>query len=406
MSPRHPHTVAGLLAIAIAVVAPSCMKRGYPLPLSGRVEITSAVAGSIYATDSIDDAGRPNGPRQQPYQTRIELTISEGGEAAYGAFVFVHVEPAEALTLTPEVDPVSGEETCEVTEGAFRCTATEEGYASFVAASQSDWSGDAEVVVTWADTGEKAQTITIKPAGLPFAATNFDMVTGTPTDRVLATHNALACTTGPIDQQPSAKWREGQIRNVEAFVRASPPSSGPSVIENAPVYVESLSSEGALSLDADCAERSTRLRVLLGATGESPPFRLCFSDLGGPVPFAFSSGEYSGDAAPTPRVIDVSPEPRLLRVTSLIDSLFLGETTTVWEVNAYDANLEVVEMNVDLEVDKSVLKLSSATSTTSADPFNPMLVVADAVGSGSSVLHVRPRLLASPDCASDAVTVE
>ena len=400
-------TFASLLLGAAGLLgAPGCIEEGYPLPTSGRVSIGKAVAGPLFATDSLDAGGRPLGPRQQPYSTLVDLYITEGGEAAHGAFVFVHAEPAEALTLTAAPDPVTGEETCELRDGTFRCTATAEGFARFSATSESDWAGAANLVVTWADTGETREVVEVKPAGLPASATNFDMIVGAPADKILATYDALACTIGPIAQQPSEKWRPGKIRNVEARVRATPPTTEPTVVENAPVYIESLHGEGALSLDADCADRATRLRVLLGSSGESEPFFLCFSDIGGPIPFAFTSGEHAGDGAPSPRVLVVEAEPRLLRVTTLVDTLFVGEAATVWQVDAYDANLDVVGMNLDLEVDKSVMKLDAATATTSADPSNPTLVVAEGRAAGATQLHVRPRLLATPDCVSDIVTVE
>jgi hypothetical protein len=403
---RSVRRVGSLLgALSLASVC-GCLEEGYPLPTSGRVSIGRAVAGALFASDSLDAAGRPLGPRQQPYATLVDLYISEGGEAAHGAFVFVHVEPAEALALTPAKDPVSGEETCELLDGSFRCMATEQGFARFLASSESDWSGSASIVVTWADTGEARDTVEVKPAGLPDTAANFDMIVSAPADKVLATYDALACTTGPISQQPSEKWRPGKIRNVEAYVRATPPTTEPTVVENAPVYIESLEGEGALSLDADCSERVTRLRVLLGPTGESAPFRLCFSDIGGAIPFGFFSGEHNGSLAPEPRVLTAEPEPRLLRVTTLVDSIFVGETAAIWQVDAYDANLDVVAMSLDLEVDKSVLRLDAATAQTSSEPSNPTLVLGEGRASGTTQLRVRPRLLATPECVSEDVTVE
>src|SRR6185369_11158294 len=97
-----------------------------------------------------------------------------------------------------------------------------------------------------------------------------------------------------------------QIRARETFVRATPPSNAPLVVENAPVIIESLDSEGALSLTEDCGDRLTRLRVTLDATGQSSPFFLCFSDVGGDIAFAISSGDKMVE--PNPKVV-VDSEP-------------------------------------------------------------------------------------------------
>ncbi len=115
---------------------------------------------------------------------------------------------------------------------------------------------------------------------------------------MLATYVPLRCTIGPLPDDLGATWRPGAIRAREARVRASPPLNAPGVVEHAPVIIESLHSEAALSLTPDCRERTSRLRVLLGATGESPPLILCFSDLGGEVKIAVSSGQKALDPIP------------------------------------------------------------------------------------------------------------
>jgi hypothetical protein len=377
----------------------SCIEQGYPLPEGGKVAIAADVSGALFATDAQSAA------RQAPYRTGIDLSITEAGEPAFGAFVFVHVEPSEALALLPADDERTAEPTCGVVDGAFRCGATEEGRARFRVESRGGWSGDAVVVVTWAETGEARRTIPVSPPGLPLDATSFDLVVGSATGRVLATYLALACTTGPAPETPDEKWRAGEIRAVEAYARATPPAASPGVVEHAPVLVESLSSEGALSLDADCADRSTRLRVELGATGESPRFYLCFSDLGGDVTFAASSGEQSGDRAPPPHTLSVQPEPRLLRVVALATQAHVGEVETLFEVSAYDAARERIAMDVDLAIDSDVLLLGQASAALGEDGAAPTLLDAEAIAPGATALHVTPRLLAAPDCASATVTV-
>lgn len=383
----------------------SCIKKGYPLPLSGRVGVTPDVAGPLFATDTLGPDGKASGPRQQPSQTGVSLSITESGEGAYGAFVYVRVEPSEALALVPANDEADAENTCELVDGTFRCMATEAGHARFFAVSEGDWSGDAKIVVSWADTGEQLQTIRVNPPGLPQKATNFDLIVGTSTDKVLATNLALTCTTGPVQQGPGDKWRAGQIRALEAYARATPPTVDPIVVENAPVIIESLSSEGTLSRTIDCAERVTRLRVTLAASGESERFYLCFSDIGGDVEYAFSSGEYAGDLAPANRTISVDPEPRLLRVSTLATTVTVGEVASLFEVSAYDAALDRIEMDVDLAIDTSILQLDQASATLNQDGSGPTVIDAEAKIEGTTRLHVTPRLLDSPDCTSADVTV-
>jgi len=223
---------------------------------------------------------------------------------------------------------------------------------------------------------------------------------------VLATYLALACTTGPVEQTPEEKWRPGQIRALEAYARATPPTVSPGVVENAPVTIESLDSEAALSLSQDCGERVTRLRTLLGATGESPRFYLCLSDIGGEVSYAFNSGEHSGDLQPPLRTLTVEPEPRLLRVSTLATSVFVGEIASLFEVSAYNADRDRIEMDVDLALDSSVLQLGQASATLNEDGSGPTVIEAEAKAPGKARLHVTPRLLVAPDCTSEEVTVD
>jgi len=179
------------------------------------------------------------------------------------------------------------------------------------------------------------------------------------------------------------------------------------VLENAPVVVESLSNEGALSLDETCLERTTRLRVLLNKNGESPQFFACFSDIGGDVGFAAQSGEKVLDPGPT---IRVGPEPRLLRVVT-IDADQTVEATLVpeqlFEVSAFDVDLTPIAMDVDLalEGDIGVLQLLQASATLSPEGAPAAVISAIPMSAGAASLIVRPRLLAEPSCESSVITV-
>ena len=186
-------------------------------------------------------------------------------------------------------------------------------------------------------------------------------------------------------------------------MRATPPSAAPSVVENAPVIVESLGSEAALSLAEGCEKRETRLRVRLDATGQSSPFYLCFSDIGGTIPFSVTSG---AKAIEPNREVVVDAEPRLLRVSALTSQVTVGFPVDLFEVSAYNANRVRIAMPVDLHIGNDQVLAVDTASVTLADEDNTATVIqAGALMPGVTELHVSPRLLAMPDCVSPAVTV-
>jgi hypothetical protein len=393
-----------LQAAAAALALAGCVERGYPLAASGQADVRAEIAGALFAADTLDEAGRPVLPRQSPWSTAVSLYLTEANEPAYGAFVEVRVEPSEALALHSADDEGGDAPSCAQRDGSFRCIAGEQGYARFVAASEGDWSGDARLVVAWADRTE-VREINVLPAGLPEGATNFALIAGglDNSARVLATYLPLQCTLGPVPDDLGAKWRPGAIRVREARVRASPPASAPDVIEHAPVIVESLHSEAALSLAADCKERTTRVRVLLGAAGESPPFYLCFSDLGGEVEFAVSSGQKAIDPGPA---LTVDPEPRLLRVRTLLSHVAAGTVADLFEVSAYNADRVRIAVPIDLRMgDDQVINLGQASVTLGGEASEATVLQGVAAAQGTTELHVTPRLLATPECVSDPITV-
>jgi hypothetical protein len=404
---RRLATALGLVALAAgATSAGACIRRGYPLSATGQVDIRTNVAGALYAAGSFDANGRPEGPRQTPSSSEVKLFMTETGEAAFGGIVEVRIEPGEALELSSAPDEPDDDKTCALVEGSFQCRATVEGYARFVVTSQTDWSGEAQIVVTWADQREE-QDITVLPAGLPEEATNFTLIAGglDDTSRVLATFLPLQCTIGPVPDDLGSKWRDGQIRVRQAFVRATAPPTSPGVVENAPVTIESLHAEAALSLDQQCkdADRKTRLRVLLDVNGESPPFFLCFSDIGGNIELAVNSGQKS--LTPN-REILVDAEPRLLRIRALKQTVAADTPIELFEISAYNADRVRIAMPVDIITsDEQVLPLQQASLTLN-DENNEATVLQIVPGiEGQANVHVTPRLLSQPDCASETVTV-
>lgn len=413
--PFHRRVVVGLVVGAAGFSGTGCIADGHPLGGNGKVEIVVSEAGPLFATDLLDENGQPVGARQAPFQSDVLLRIEEDDEVGHGAFVHIHVEPAEALIIGSALDPKAeggvheNEEdpTCSIVDGAFRCRGNGEGFARFSIKSTGDWSGTAKIVATWANLEEEA-LVEVKVAGLPEEATNFTVIGIGADEFVPAKLDALECSVDSVPNELGDAWPEGRIRKKQIFVRASAPSTNPGVLENAPVIIESLSPEGALSLDENCETRSTRLRVLLDFKGESPKFFACFSDVGGTVEFGVSSGELR---IPDNRVVTVEPEPRLIRVRVLEGQQTVEQDfvpVEIFEVAAYDVNLRPIPVAVDLGIDTDtdgVFELTEASVTTAPADADPVLIRAVPATLGEGRLMVTPRLLSEPECLSELVTV-
>lgn len=401
--------------------AGGCVPDNHPLPAAGTVEILLDNDRPIYAADQIDDlTGFPVLPRQQPYAKRVQLLLSDSQQPDEGAYVDVRLDPPGVLVPAGvgvnRDGLVAIDDTCEQLAGAFRCTADEDGYANFVVRSESDWSGTIAVKISGRS---EEKSFEVKPAGLPMDATGFSMIIGgldQNTDKIAASYSRLACHAGPVPATAYDAWPAGKIRVREAVVRANPPAATPGIIRHAPVIVQTLHSEAKLSLDPACpaAKRSTQLRVQLQLTddaeeqeitvGESPPFYLCFSDIGGNVEIQYYSGELTNQ--PT-RALNVEPEPRLLRVVTLKESLDegIGQQAVV-ELSAFDSNLDQVGIPVDIRSSApGVLAPNVASIQLSADLSYPTQVTADAVAPGTAILRITPRLLDTPQCDSDSIEV-
>jgi hypothetical protein len=385
---------------ALLALASSCIHRGYPLGTSGAVDIRVDVAGALFARDGKD----PDGARQTPSETGVTLALTEDDDPAYGGYVDVQVSPPEALTLTR--DPAESEPTCVEHEGGLRCTGNDKGHARFLARSEGTWSGTASLRVVWGGNPAKEESITVLPAGLPADATDFRLVVDglDESAHVLATYVPLQCTTGAVSGDIGSPWRPGAIRAREARVVASAPTGRPEVLLNAPVLIDALGADAAVSPSKGCEDRKPRLRVLLDGTGQSPLFYLCFSDRGGTSRFAVSSGDKRIDPAPA---IPVDAEPRLLRVVALKSQVEVGAAPLdLFEVSAYDTDLRRIALPVDVRVDPGSPLALSVASVTLADEQSPTtLVQAVAEHAGTAQLHVSPRLRDMPDCASSTVTV-
>jgi hypothetical protein len=352
----------------------------------------------LYAADVVDEAGKAVLPRQTPYEKRVQIFMVHSGAPDEGAYVDVQIEPPIALDL------VSIDDTCEYLPGTFRCTAAEDGFANFVVRSDSDWSGEAKVVLL----GRPAEDekIDVSPAGLPPDASDFLMVVeGVANDRVHARYNALACTFDPEPDSVFEKWPEGRIRVREAEIHATAPADQPSVVEHAPVIVQTLHPEVFVTRDPECGgERTSLLRLQLDELGRSPKFYFCFSDLGGTqVALSFNSGEKASE----PLLLNVAPEPRLLRIVTLQkDLLVTSGLENVVAVTAYDADLHKIPFTVDVRsTQPTVLDVPLPTAQLPDEESDAALVAAAGLSPGTARIAVSPELHDSPRCTSELITV-
>jgi hypothetical protein len=354
----------------------------------------------IYAADVIDDAGKPVLPRQAPFQKTIQIYLTNGNAADEGAYVDLQADPPIAFKF------VSVDDTCVHLAGAFRCTAAEDGFATFAVRSDSDYSdspnGGANVRVVGR---REFEQVVVLPAGLPATATNFSMVIeGVGGNSVQARYDDLECTLEPSPDDTFNKWQRPRVR--EARITATAPINAPTVIEHAPVIIQTLHPEVVVSLDPSCPEpRASHLRVQLDATGNSPPFYFCFSDIGGTdARIAFNSG---GQITVTPRTLDIDPEPRLLRlVTTLTDLSTADGSASPVSVSAFDADLQKVELAVDMRsTDTSVLRLTNATATLPAEGGGVLAVQTTIEGPGTAQIEITPELHSQPVCSSLPITV-
>jgi hypothetical protein len=354
----------------------------------------------IFAADVIDENGRPVLPRQAPYQKTIQVYMTNGDAADAGAYVDLQADPPIAFDLV-EVD-----DTCEHLEGTFRCTAGEDGFATFAVRSESDWSSATTTALVRA-VGREADTedVQILPAGLPADANNFSLIIeGVEQQRVVARYDEVDCTLEPSPDVDFDKWRRPRVR--EARVTATPPVNAPGVIEHAPVLIQSLHAEAVVSLDPGCPEpRTSQLRVQLDASGNSPPFYVCFSDIGGDqVDIAFNSG---GQKNVSPKSLRVDPEPRLLRVVTTLETVSTNDFNVFpVSVTAFDADLQRVALSVDLRsTDTGVLALTKATDTLPGAGGDSLSVEARGISAGTARIQVSPELFDEPVCSSMPITV-
>lgn len=409
---RAAPLVLPVAATAAALLAPSCVRDGYPLSTGARVTMTTTVGNNtLYAADVLGPDGKPAYARQTPSEMEITLHMSEEQEAAFGGFVDVVVEPPDLLSLGSADD---GEvPTCQQIEGFFRCTANAEGMARFIARSDADKAGVATVFATWASDKEAHVEVKIAPAGIPegsvVAINNIHEQ-----DTIRATGEAISCYEQGVPEDLDVEWREGFVRSSTEplTVQVTPPLESPGAVENAPLYVSTNDATAALSLDVGCgaASRVNELRLQLDAFGKSGPFFACYSDLGGDATFTWRSGSPIKDKLVT---VDVKPEPRLLRIENLLTEVELENTTgtqtprDVFIVSAFGVHEQPLPLTVRLDLNDHVLRLNNQLVTIDASTGDQIgsTISVTPVEPGSAQLGATPFAYPQPTCKSKQVTV-
>jgi hypothetical protein len=388
-----------LVTAVLGVAASGCVADNHPLATSGRARFLLDDS-PLFAADVLDENGRPVLPRQDPYSKFVQLQLTVSGAPDRGGFVDVQMTPPGKLLFVP-VD-----ETCEELDGAFRCTAADDGYANFMVVSESDFSG--QVTLSLTDRDEPTAEIQVLPAGLPADTPSFNMLfEGGTGSTIPARFDRLACSIEPTPPMAFDKWPPGAIRVREGEVRAQKPPTNPGVVDHAPVIIQSLSPEAFVTLDPTCADedRKSLIRVQLDQDGVSPKFYFCFSDIGGnAIELSFASGALVTE---DDVVVDVEPEPRLLRVQTLVDSLFAGDApTAVAAVSAFDANLDQLPVIVDVaSSDDDVIRPTDPTVQLLTDPGVALEVFVEPLAAGSAVIQVTPQLHSKPVCSTTTIVV-
>jgi hypothetical protein len=382
------------LAAATAISATGCGGGTHPLDGDGTVEIFTDTTGPLFARRSEEYLTG----RQKPYEMNLTLYMSRNGKPEHGAYVDVRVNPGPALSLH-ETDG-----TCKPTDGAFRCTGNGEGYAHFLVRSDSDWAGTARVVVLWANNTEPLD-VRIKPAGLPEGSADFELLAegtnGTEAARIRPSYPfADLCS---LDNTEPQQWpgKDLPIRKAKLRVRALAPLELPGVLENAPVVLASDSTEAEFSTSEDCTNRKTRLVVQLNATGESPPSWVCFSNVGGSIAVGARSGEVTSGPA---RAFIVDPEPRLIKIDPLVQSVPVGTETNLWQVLVYGAvSEEPIALAVSVKSIGVSATLRQSSAMTSADRNAPTAVNLTVWQPGLARVRIAPEFRPDKGCDSDPI---
>ncbi len=386
-------TLASGAALATFVAAgPGCLSTVHPLDQAGTVQIYSDVSGPLFAAT-------PGGSTRQRYSENVTLELTEDGQPAHNAFVDVKVSSA-ALTLHATDD------TCKFDGGFFRCSADAQGFAYFRVEAASNWSttDPAKVEATWSDRSATLN-VTVFPPGLPSNVTAFSLsVGGLAADQhVPPTFAPFSCTYKPAD--PQAPW-SAKPRSRQVVVHAVAAAGDPDVLTNAPVVLQSPSTDVQFSTAPDCTQRSSQLTVLLDAAGSSSPAYACFSDLGGTVEIQAVSGEVAATASSKQQVI-VDAEPYFLGVTAINPVAHVDQSNNLFQIEARDALGQRLALSVGVSAaGTGSISLSQATYKLADESADPTVVTAIPKTTGAVHLHVAPSLAPSLGCDSPDIDIQ
>ncbi len=384
-----------LLLAAVALGLAAC-SGAHPLDRDGTVQVTDDSPGPLFAA-----AAAITTPQQRS-SANLSIVLTEAGQPAKHAFVDVRVIPSTALTLR------STDGSCVDDGGFFRCTANAQGMARFAVDANTQWSSPtpAIVEVVWSDKTSD-HPISVLPPGLPKSTQSLTLTVGGlaagQTQRIPPTFSLLSCKAQTLD--PKGTW-PASPRQRPLRVHANPPAGDPTSILNAPVVIESPSTEVEFSVLPDCKMRNSTLAVTLDASGDSTPGYACFSALGGLIPIQAASGEL-GSVDTSRRQIQVDGEPQFLSVTAVNPEGHLGQTLNLFQIVARDALGQRVAISVTASASGTgTVQLTQSTFllTDDSNP-QPTLVNVLPTATGDVRLHVAPDLVPNLGCDSPTVSI-
>lgn len=387
---------SNLIFVAVALASAACSTT-HPLDHDGTVLVTDDAQGPLFAATPGSATG------QQRSSANLTVLLTEAGQPAKHAFVDVRIVPSTALTLR------STDGSCGDDGGFFRCTANDQGLARFAVDADTQWSSatPADVQVLWSDT-HVDHTISVLPPGLPKAVSSFTLsiggLTSGQTQRIPPTFSILSCTAQTLD--PKAAW-PANPRQRPLRIHADPPAGDPTSIANAPVVIQSPSTEVEFSAAPDCKARSSTMTVLLDGSGDSSPAYACFSAVGGTIAIQASSGEL-GVLETSRRTIQVDAEPQLLSVTAINPVVHTGAQVHAFQIVARDVLGQRVGMSVSATTTGTASVQLTQSTFVLGDESSTLLTLVDVTPSapGTLQLHVSPDLVPNVGCDSPTIAVQ
>jgi hypothetical protein len=389
----------GCVVVASSLVLAGCIRSEHPLDADGTLRMTLDAEQPLFA------APPPPITARQRHGGVVTISMQEKGEPAERAFVDITAEPPGIVTLA------STDDSCQDRDGAFRCIASSQGFASFRLETVSDYTGVADgtpqaakVTLSASGRAEAGATLVVQvaPAGAP-AGASLQVAVGRiagaagqeshvkPSFSVFQKYGCVA----PTESVAASMTRSRPVK-----VLATAPTGDPGSLANAPVVLSASTPEAEFSTTADCATHTPRLALLLDAIGETPEAYVCFSDVGGDIELRATSGLVQAPG----RHVTVDAEPAYLTVMPVNTKLHVSDVTADFEVQAFDALGDRVALDVQARLlGTGTGKLDKLTDTTSVDALTVWHVVLG--DPGTLALQVAPEIFPSKSCTSPDVTI-